>query len=126
MNQNQSTQPRKVLVVDDDPVIRDMMADILNDEGYNVNLARNGREALMAMNGEDNYFVFLDLMMPVMGGRDVCKALDNYPQVRKRHIIVLMSAMDNIEEVEALHVDVIMPKPFVVEDVLQALEAPGA
>lgn len=122
MNQNQSTQPRKVLVVDDDPVIRDMMADILNDEGYSVSLARNGREALIAMNGEENYFVFLDLMMPVMGGRDVCKALANYPHIRNRHKIVIMSAMDNIEEAHALNVDVIMPKPFVVEDVLRALE----
>ena len=42
LNLNTNTSPRKVLVVDDDPIIRDMMRDILESEGYAVTTARNG------------------------------------------------------------------------------------
>ncbi len=115
-------KPQKILVVDDDPIIRDMMADILESEGYKTALARNGQEALRLLQGSESYLVFLDLMMPTFSGKDVCAALATQPGVRQRHILVLMSAMDNIAETATLDVDMIMPKPFVIEDVEEALE----
>jgi len=42
--------------------------------------------------------------------------------VRKRHIIVLMTALDNADETGSLDVDMIMPKPFVIEDLEEALQ----
>lgn len=119
--QNPPVRPRKIVVVDDDPIIRDMMTDILENEGYTPELARNGQEALHLLQGPESYLVFLDLMMPTFSGTDVCKTLTAYPHVRQRHIIVLMSAMDNIEETLNLDIDMIMPKPFIVEDVEAAL-----
>lgn len=113
---------RKVLVVDDDPVIRDMMVDILDLEGYPIRVARNGLEALQLLRGEENYLVFLDLMMPGLSGKEVCDILDTEPHVRKRHVIVLMSAMDKLEEAQALSVEAVLPKPFVVEDVINVIE----
>jgi len=120
--QNPPVQPQKVLVVDDDAVIRDMMVDILESEGYTPDLARNGQEALRLLRGPTSYLVFLDLMMPVFSGKDVCLELEAHPQVRRRHIIVVMSAMDYIDETYNLDIDMIMPKPFVVGDVEVALE----
>lgn len=114
---------QKVLVVDDDPVIRDMMMDILECEGYTPELARDGREALRILNGPDNYLVFLDLLMPTFNGKELCLALTAQPQVRRRHVIVLMSALDTLEETLNLDVDMVMSKPFVVENVEEALEA---
>ena len=114
--------PRKVLVVDDDPVIRDMMVDILDFEGYSARVARNGHEALELLRGEENYLVFLDLLMPVISGKEVCEILEKDPTLRSRHIIVLMSALDRIEEASALHVDEVMPKPFLVDDVINAIQ----
>lgn len=111
-----------MLVVDDDAVIRDMMVDILESEGYTPELARNGQEALHLLHGPTSYLVFLDLMMPVFSGKDVCLELEAHPQVRRRHIIVVMSAMDYIDETYNLDIDMIMPKPFVVGDVEVALE----
>ncbi|MBV9229372.1 MAG: response regulator, partial [Chloroflexi bacterium] len=66
------SRPRNILIVDDDPVIRDMMVDILSFEAYPVRVARNGREALEILRATERYLVFLDLMMPVMDGREVC------------------------------------------------------
>ncbi len=113
---------RKILVVDDDPVIRDMMADIFELEGYPVSFARNGREALEKLHKDEHFLVFLDLMMPLVDGREVCLRLLSEPQVRQRHIVFLMSAIDNLAEAFSLKVDGTMPKPFSVDDVLRIIQ----
>jgi CheY-like chemotaxis protein len=61
-------------------------------------------------------------MMPQMDGSEVCQALDERPQLRSQHIIVLMSAMDKLAEVSALNVDTTMPKPFTVDDIMRILQ----
>jgi CheY-like chemotaxis protein len=118
---SQKTKPAKVLVVDDDPVLRDMMVDMLDFEGYPIQIVRNGNEALNILRGEGNFLVFLDLMMPGLSGRDVCAILDAEPQARNRHVIVLMTAMDKLDEAQSLHVEKIIFKPFVVEDVMHVI-----
>ena len=107
-----------MLVVDDDPIIRDMMVDILDFEGYSIRTARNGPEALEILRGDDDYLVFLDLMMPGMSGKEVCAILEAEPALRRRHVIILMSAMDRLDESTTLKVDATIPKPFTVNDVL--------
>jgi CheY-like chemotaxis protein len=119
---NQNNQTRKILVVDDDPVIRDMMADILEFEGYSISIARNGSEALQLLRSGEEYLVFLDIMMPVMSGKELCTLIETDPHLRERHRIILMSAIDNLEEAATLDVDAILQKPFVVEDVIDILE----
>ena len=119
---NQNKKARKVLVVDDDPIIRDMMADILDFEGYTISVARNGQEALKMLRSEEDFLVFLDIMMPGMNGKELCEVLEADPHLRERHIIVLMSAVDNLEEAALLKIDAILQKPFVVEDVINTLE----
>lgn len=119
---NPLVKPQHILVVDDDPIIRDMMADLLESEGYTSVLVRNGQEALRLLQGPESYLVFLDLMMPTFSGKDVCISLAIQPRVRQRHILVLMSALDSLEETASLDVDMIMPKPFVIEDLEEALQ----
>jgi len=119
---NQHYKTRKILVVDDDPIIREMMKDILDFEGYSISAARNGSEALQMLRGEQDFLVFLDILMPGMSGKELCAALAAEPQLRKRHIIVLMSALDNLEEAKSLDADGVLQKPFLVEDVINTLE----
>jgi len=119
---NQNNQSRKILVVDDDPVIRDMMADILEFEGYSISIARNGFEALQLLRSGEDYLVFLDILMPVMSGKELCTLIETDPHMRERHRIILMSALDNLEEAATLDVDAILQKPFVVDDVIDILE----
>lgn len=115
-------KPRNILVVDDDPIIRDMMADLLESEGHPSILTRDGQEALRLLQGPESYLVFLDLMMPKFSGAEVCAALAASPNTRQRHILILMSAMDNLPETAALDVDMVMPKPFVIEDLEEVLD----
>ncbi len=67
---NAPSEKRTVLVVDDDRDIRLTLAEILEDEGYNVQIASNGREALevLGRNAEPVSLIVLDLMMPEMDG----------------------------------------------------------
>jgi len=115
-------KPSKILVVDDDPIIRDMMIDILSFEGYPIQVARNGVEALEKLHHEAGYLVFLDLMMPVMDRRIVCQQLNSERSLRERHVVVIMSALDNLEDIAPLHADIVMPKPFSVDDVMNVIE----
>ncbi len=119
---NHNKKARKILVVDDDPIIRDMMADILDFEGYSISVARHGQEALKILRSEEDFLVFLDIMMPGMNGKELCDVLEADPHLRERHIIVLMSAVDNLEEAASLKIDAVLKKPFVVEDVIKTLE----
>lgn len=109
-----------ILVVDDDPLIRDMMVDLL--EGYNVETARNGSEALVKLRGEKDYLVFLDLMMPLMTGEELVQHLNTEPALRARHKILLMSAAALLAQTQALGADGTMPKPFTYEDVMDVVE----
>ncbi|HZS78600.1 MAG TPA: response regulator [Ktedonobacteraceae bacterium] len=118
----QSRQPHKVLVVDDDPVIRDMMVDILEMEGYTATVARNGFEALELLHQDESYLVFLDMLMPGMSGKELCRELESEPHIRQRHVIVMMSALDRIDEAMRCKVEAVMPKPFLVDDVVRVLE----
>ena len=120
---NHKKKARKILVVDDDPIIREMMVDILDFEGYSISVARHGQEALKMLRSEEDFLVFLDIMMPGMNGKELCDVIEADPHLRERHIIVLMSAVDNLEEATSLKIDAILKKPFVVEDVINTLEA---
>ena len=122
MTQQNQSSSRTVLVVDDDTIIRNMMAEIMDFEGYPTRLARNGLEALEILRGTGSYLVFLDVMMPTMDGIQLCLALEQEPQVRNRHIIILMSAMDTLSDIPALDINATMPKPFTVDDVFNVME----
>lgn len=121
----QRPQLQKILVVDDEAVIRDMMVDILDLEGYTVEVARNGREAFEKVcraRASNNYLIFLDLMMPVMDGYEFCRLLNADTERRGRQVVVIMSALDQLAKVSSLQADKLMPKPFVMEDVLEVIQ----
>ncbi len=69
--------PRPVLIVDDDPDIRETLRFVLEDAGYPVYCAENGREALQVLDDAPHPpgLILLDLMMPVMSGDELLKAL---------------------------------------------------
>jgi CheY-like chemotaxis protein len=92
----------KVLVVDDDPMIRDVLSDVLSDEGHQVLTARDGMEALQALEREGNYLILLDLMMPRLDGPGVIRALEARPTVRDGNRIIVMSAAERLFALSAL------------------------
>ena len=123
----------KVLVVDDDPAIRELLQDILVDEGYSVVVARDGAEALEILEREHDFLVLLDLMMPRLDGPGVIRALERQPAIRDHNRVVVMSAAERLFAYSStLQSDVIaeqIAKPFELEtmlDLISRLVPPAA
>ena len=110
-----SLSPRRVLVVDDNKDVREVLVELLTDQGYEVSAACNGQQALTKVLIHPPDIVLLDLVMPVMSGWEFLALRAWYPVLNRLSIIV-MSAVDS-----SLDVAAVVLKPFLVEEVLQAL-----
>ena len=69
-----------LLIVEDDPIIRDGMSEYLSEWGYHVIEARDGREALSLFN-QDIKVVLLDIQLPFMNGLDVLKEIAQFKKI---------------------------------------------
>src|SRR5438105_7661079 len=106
----------QVLVVDDDAAIRNLITEVLVEEGFAVADAANGREALDRIAAHLPGLVLLDLQMPVMSGWEALMAL----QVAHVPVpVVLMSAGVRVQqEAERQHAAGYLAKPFVLEELV--------
>ncbi|MEP7271956.1 MAG: ATP-binding protein, partial [Acidobacteriota bacterium] len=100
-----------ILIVDDDPHIRELLKQEFIEAGYRVRLAENGREALAAVRVERPDLLVLDVMMPEMSGFDVAAVLKNDPQTMDIPIIIL-SILEDKERGYRLGVDRYLTKPI--------------
>jgi CheY-like chemotaxis protein len=113
-----------VLVVDDDTGIRDLLEGLLEEEGYNVAAARNGREALELLRKRADlgpHVILLDLMMPVLDGYAFMETLAADARLRDSHALVVMSAAQRLNEGRFDLADALLPKPFAIDDVLETV-----
>lgn len=111
------TEPAGVLVVDDDPTIRSIIADLLDLEGYVVRTAENGQEALEILRRWRPAVIVLDLMMPVMDGWTFRAAQRELPGARDVPVVVLSAAREIRRHAAALDAAVALPKPFDLDQV---------
>ena len=107
----------RVLVVDDDPDILATVEQILEVEGYSVVSARNGAEALLALDVEQPSLIILDLMMPVMDGWEFRRRLLEHPAAATP-VIVVSADRDLARKAEALRVNGYLAKPFDLDALL--------
>jgi CheY-like chemotaxis protein len=81
-----------ILIVEDDEPVRDAMRDILEDEGYSITCAVNGEEALRVLAADPRpRLILLDLMMPVMNGWELLRALRASATLAGIPVVVLSS-----------------------------------
>ena len=109
-----------VLVVEDEPAIRGLVSLLLEGEGYLVDGASDGREALTKLTAQPPAALVLDLDLPVMNGCDlvrVCRADHGL-----RHLpIIAISGMVGGRAVRDLDVQGFLPKPFSLDTLLTVL-----
>jgi two-component system, OmpR family, response regulator MprA len=112
-----------VLVVDDDPAIREICADLLEGEGYDVSTAGDGRAAVRALLARPRDVVLMDIMMPELDGISACREVKGNPATA--HVrVALMSARTNLsrETQELARADALVAKPFSLDDLLGTVE----
>jgi two-component system response regulator MprA len=113
----------RVLVVDDDPQLREALSRALELDGYDVNTASNGVKALDAISTARPDVMVLDVMMPYVGGLDVCRTLRDR---KDRLPILVLTARDEVgDRVAGLDAgaDDYLTKPFALEELRARLRA---
>ena len=112
----------KVLVVDDDPAISEMLTIVLQGEGFDTVVVGDGNQAVDAARGEDPDLVLLDLMLPGLGGVDVCRAIREFSTVP---IVMLTAKTDTVDVVLGLEsgADDYVPKPFKPKELVARVRA---
>jgi len=96
-NDPATSRQLRVLIVEDDREIREMVALMVRGMGYAIVTAATGREAIARLREQSADIVLLDLMMPEMDGFEFCRAVQSDPSLRDLHIIIT-SARDTLED----------------------------
>jgi DNA-binding response OmpR family regulator len=112
----------RVLVVDDDALIRDTLATALGDEGYAVRVATDGRAALDAIGAWRPDVIVLDLMMPVMDGASFRAAQRSDTATAEIPIIILSAAHEVEMRAARMEPAAVFPKPFDLGELLDVIE----
>ena len=122
---------KKILIVDDEPHIRMLLEQTLEeleDEGVALLMAKDGQEALDAIQDENPDLVFLDVMMPKVNGFDVCSRVKQDLNINNVYIIMLTAKGQEFDKQkgQAVGADLYMTKPFDPDEVVEtAMEVLG-
>lgn len=112
---------RRILVVDDDPDIVDMLVEILQADGrFDVKSASNGFDAGALSQAFKPEMILLDFMLPDINGNVVCKRIRENPELANTKIIIVSGAADQreVDELLAAGADEFVKKPFEVDKLI--------
>jgi CheY-like chemotaxis protein len=112
-----------VLIIEDDDGVAESLAAILGEEGYVVESATNGAEALRRLEQRPlPTLILLDLMMPVVDGIDFRRRQLADPELSKIPIIIISARPDVAEQAQTLHADAFLQKPMSFEELLHVVQ----
>jgi two-component system alkaline phosphatase synthesis response regulator PhoP len=110
----------KILIVDDEQDIANLVAYNLEKEGYAIVKAYDGETALTMIKIQKPDMIILDLMLPKMNGLDVCKAIRRNPDTAGLPVIMLTAKGDEVDKIIGLEIgaDDYVTKPFSVKELI--------
>jgi len=115
-------QQHSILVVDDELLIRDLLYDFFNDQGWNISIADNGKKALDILKSKDIDLLLTDIKMPEMDGLNLASHVkEHYPNLP----VILMTGYPSVESsVVALRqkVEDYIIKPFNINQLYKTVE----
>lgn len=113
----------QVLVVDDDPFIRGLLAAWLQEAGYGVVVAADGQQALAQIRREVPDILLLDLSMPILDGYGVVRWLRQQRECRALPILILSADVWAPKKLTGLQVEGFLSNPFDLDEVLALVRA---
>ena len=127
MSRRGKTMEQRIMLVDDDPDIVEMLGGLLKGEKYKVLYAYSGEECLekLCSEEEDVDLLVLDLMLPDIDGYEVCRRLRQDTRFTSLGIIMLTARRDTVEKIAGLKVgaDDYLTKPFDAHELLARIRA---
>lgn len=111
----------KIMIVDDEPMIRESLVEFLEDHGYEAVGAADGRDAMSKLNGSGPLpsLILLDMMMPFMDGRAFREVQMATPGLSRIPVIVFSAYRDLERTAEELQAVAHLPKPLKLQDLLR-------
>ena len=116
---------KTILVVDDEYALVEGLTELLQDEGYRVTSAGNGRDGLARLQKEKPDLVLVDLMMPVADGRELIRGMQSLADSRSIPVVLMSAAAKDVAlrtGDRSLNVSRYLQKPFRLESLLEAIE----
>ena len=92
---------RRILIVDDEDDIREFIGYNLRREGYDISTASNGKEAVGIARTTLPHLILLDMMMPIMDGRQTCEAIRQIPELNDTIIVFLSAVQEEQCQIES-------------------------
>ncbi len=112
---------KRILVVDDDPVIQSLMVEFLSDEGFDIVAAADGHSGVELARQQHPDLILMDLMLPVMDGMCATRTLKGDPDTRSIPIIAVSAGTNLRIHAEQLPADSVVGKPFDLDTLLAAV-----
>lgn len=119
------SQPKKILVVEDEPDIQELIEYNLEKQGYEVRVASDGEKALAIAASESADLILLDIMLPVLDGLTVCRKIRELDHHKATPIIMLTAKGEESDIVVGLELgaDDYMTKPFSPKELIARIRA---
>jgi len=116
---------QKILIVEDETSLVEILTYNLQREGYDVLSASDGQQGLQRARSHLPDLIVLDLMLPVLEGLEVCRALRADPSTRDLPILMLTAKAEEVDEIVGFHLgaDDYVTKPFKIKPLLQRIKA---
>lgn len=120
---NNLTPSKKILVVDDDPDIREIIMMVLESEGFNVSGLDNGTAVVDTVRQIQPDIVLLDVQLGDSDGRDICRELKEKPDTQAIPVIIISAShgWQAIQE-KLCNADDFLPKPFDVKELVDRVK----
>jgi CheY-like chemotaxis protein len=111
-----------ILIVEDELCIADALGDLLRDEGYDVEVAYNGKEGLAAARQHPPDLVLSDVMMPVLDGLGLCSAMQGDAALQRIPFVLMSAAPQAVAQATCGYTK-FLRKPFSLENLVEMVEA---
>jgi two-component system, OmpR family, phosphate regulon response regulator PhoB len=115
----------RIIAVEDEPDLQLVLDYNLTQAGHQVTVFGSGREALLAIRAKPPDLVLLDLMLPDIGGAELCRELKRHPATRQIAIVMLTAKGEEVDRVVGfeLGVDDYITKPFSIRELVLRISA---
>jgi CheY-like chemotaxis protein len=113
----------RVLIVDDEFGLADIVAEILGEHGYASTLATNGKRGLEELAKNDFALVLLDVMMPVLDGQGMLRAMRQDPRFQRIPVIMMTALREALPKDDPPLHQAVLYKPFTEDELFEAMRA---
>ena len=113
----------RILIVDDEFGLADVIAEVLSEVGYDVAIAINGQLGLVSMSEVEPDLVLLDMMMPVLDGPAMLRAMRANPKYADIPVVMMTSLPEALPPADGVQYQGLLQKPFTQEKLLSMLQA---